>query len=319
MLCGCGMQKSSNDPPMKTLILGARGQLGSSLLTMIPANTEVLALDSTQLDIRDAAAVRNTVAQFNPAVVINATAYTQVDKAESEPELAFAVNRDGVANLVQATPATTRLVHISTDFVFDGSGTRPYLPEDPVAPLGIYGQSKLEGELVLRKHAAARNCIIRTAWLYAASGKNFVNTMLALMATRDELSIVDDQRGTPTSAFSLARAVWRAAQLPDLTGTLHWTDAGVATWYDFACEIQLQALQLGLLSRKIPLRPIPTSAYPTPARRPAYSVLDKTSSWQALGMAARQWQDELADVLLIKWGNQAGAAQTPSPNKPAPN
>jgi dTDP-4-dehydrorhamnose reductase len=302
---------------MKTLILGARGQLGASLLTMIPANTEVLALDSTQLDIRDVAALSRAVAAFNPALVINATAYTLVDKAESEPAQAFAVNRDGIANLVQATPASTRLIHISTDFVFDGSGTRPYLPEDPLAPLGVYGQSKLAGEQVLRAQAAARSCIIRTAWLYAAAGKNFVNTMLALMATRDELSIVDDQRGTPTSAFSLARAVWRAAQLPALAGTLHWTDAGVATWYDFACEIQRQALQLGLLSRKIPLRPIPTSAYPTPAQRPAYSVLDKTASWQALAMVARPWQEELADVLHIKWGQQVAAESDLSPNTPA--
>jgi len=288
---------------MKVLITGASGQLGSALETQVPATAQVLALDSAGLDIRDAAAVARTVTAFRPDVVLNAAAYTQVDKAEAEPEQAFAVNRDGVANLVRATLASTRLIHISTDFVFDGLGTRPYLPDDPVAPLGVYGQSKLAGEQVLQATAPVRSCIIRTAWLYGPAGKNFVNTMLALMASREQLSIVADQRGTPTSVFSLARAVWRAVQLPALHGILHWTDAGAATWYDFACEIQRQALQLGLLNRKIPLHAIPTSSYPTPARRPAYSVLDKSASWQALGIAARPWQQELESVLQMKLNN----------------
>lgn len=288
---------------MKVLITGASGQLGSALQTLVPATVQVLALDSAGLDISDAAAVERTVTTFRPDVVLNAAAYTQVDKAEAEAQQAFAVNRDGVANLVRTTLASTRLIHISTDFVFDGQGTRPYLPDAPVAPLGVYGQSKLAGEQVLLATAPARSCIIRTAWLYGPAGKNFVNTMLALMATREQLSIVADQRGTPTSVFSLARAVWRAVQLPALLGILHWTDAGEATWYDFACEIQRQALQLGLLNRKIPLHPIPTSSYPTPARRPAYSVLDKSASWQALGIAARPWQQELESVLQMKLNN----------------
>jgi dTDP-4-dehydrorhamnose reductase len=285
---------------MNVLILGAGGQLGRALTATAPASHALTALSSAQLDITDAVAVARICAELQPAVVLNAAAYTQVDRAESEIERAFAVNRDGVANLVAGSAASTRLIHVSTDFVFDGSATRPLLPTDPVNPLSVYGQSKRAGEAVLLAQAPLRSCVVRTAWLYAAEGRNFLNTMLGLMGSRDNLSVVNDQRGTPTSVLSLAAALWRLVDLPLVHGVLHWTDAGEATWFEFASEIQTQALRLGLLQRAIPLQPIPTSAYPTPAVRPAYSVLDKTATWQALGMRALPWQQELERVLQLK-------------------
>lgn len=289
---------------MNIVILGAGGQLGRALAASAPAAHAVTALTSAQLDITDAAAVARLCADLQPDVILNASAYTQVDRAEAEREQAFAVNRDGIANLVTASAPTTRLLHVSTDFVFDGSADRPWLPTDPVGPLSVYGQSKRAGEEVLLAQAPQRSCIVRTAWLYGAEGRNFLNTMLSLMASRDSLSVVSDQRGTPTSVRSLAAALWRLVQLPEVTGILHWTDAGEATWFDFASEIQAQALHLGLLQRRIPLHPIPTSAWPTPAVRPAYSVLDKTTTWQALGITALPWQQELERVLLLKKAGQ---------------
>jgi dTDP-4-dehydrorhamnose reductase len=288
---------------MNVLITGAGGQLGRLVAASAPATVELLALDSRQLDIRDAQALCDTCNSFQPAVVINCAAYTQVDKAEAEPELALAINGQGVRNLVAATPPATRIIHMSTDFVFDGSGTRPYRPDAAVSPLGSYGRSKLAGEQALLQQAAQRSCIIRTAWLYAAEGKNFMNTMLDLMATRDALRIVDDQRGTPTSAHALAAAIWRFVDRSPLHGIYHWTDAGEATWYEFACAIQTLGLQYGLLDRKIPLVPVTTAEFPTPAKRPAYSVLDKTSTWQALGVQASPWQAELEEVIRMKRGD----------------
>lgn len=301
----------------------------------------MLALNSQQLDIRDAAKLRETYASFRPAVVINATAYTAVDKAEAEPELAMAINHQGVLNLIEATAsampfaasvqpaalaearnarapdtAPTRLIHVSTDFVFDGTATRPYRVDDAVNPLGSYGRSKLAGEQALLQFAPQRSSIIRTAWLYADEGKNFVNTMLNLMATRTELKVVDDQRGTPTSVRGLARAIWRFVAKP-LTGVYHWTDAGEASWYEFAAEIQQLALQHGLLERTIPILPITTADFPTPARRPAYSVLDKHSTWAALGIEGSPWQVELNKVLALKAAQHVRANINAKLHKPA--
>jgi dTDP-4-dehydrorhamnose reductase len=285
---------------MKILLTGAAGQLGSVLRQQAPDDVHVTAMSSQQLDIGDAAQVRAVVGEVIPDVIINAAAYTQVDQAESEPELAFRVNHTGVENLIAASNADTRLLHISTDFVFDGASDEPYLPTDPTNPLGVYGKSKLAGEQALLQKAAARSCILRTAWLYSADSKNFLNTMLHLMQTRDELRVVDDQRGTPTSAYGLADAIWHAVQRPHLQGVLHWTDAGETTWYGFACEIQRLALRYGLLRRDVTITPVSTSEYPTPAPRPAYSVLDKTDSYVELGLTAPQWPVALTHVIQRK-------------------
>ena len=283
---------------MKVLLTGANGQLGRHLCRQVPPGIELIAQSSQDLDITSLAAVEATVQQHAPHVIVNAAAYTQVDKAESESARAFAVNADAVANLVAATPATTRLVHISTDFVFDGRKTAPYEPDDETNPLSVYGRSKRAGELVLLERAAARSCIIRTAWLYSAGSKNFMDTMLKLMQTKDSLRVVADQRGTPTSCVTLAGAVWRAVQRSTVTGILHWTDDGETTWHGFAMEIQRLGLQHGLLDRRVPIAAIATHEYPTPAVRPAYSVLAKAATFAALELQAPPWQQALEQVIL---------------------
>jgi dTDP-4-dehydrorhamnose reductase len=289
---------------MKILILGAGGQLGTLLARGAPAHVQVFAANSTEVNICDVDQLGKQIEDISPDVIINAAAYTKVDQAETEFAEAWAVNHQGVRNVIDASSSTTRIIHISTDFVFDGTATVPYQTDARVNPVSVYGRSKLAGEQELQEKAAARSCIIRTAWLYAAEGSNFVNTMLNLMATREQLNVVDDQHGTPTSAHKLSEVIWRFADQPQLNGIFHWTDQGEATWYTFASEIQRLGLAHGLLQRKIPITPIPTSAYPTPASRPAYSVLDKHSTWAAIGLESIPWQQELDNVLKIKAAQQ---------------
>lgn len=276
---------------MKVLIAGAGGQLGRALQASAPAGAEIVALPRAEFDIANAAQVAEVVAALRPALVLNAAAYTLVDKAESEPEAAQAINGTAVGHLASAASHVgARFVHVSTDFVFDGLSPLPYTPDAAPNPIGVYGVSKLSGEkLAMAGHDRA--LILRTAWVYAAHGSNFVRTMLRLMRERDELRVVADQIGTPTHADSLARAIW-ALDAAGTSGIFHWTDAGVASWYDFAVAIRDEALGLGLLSRPVAVVPIRTSDYPTPARRPAMSVLDKGTSWAITGPAAH-WREEL--------------------------
>jgi len=282
---------------MRVLVLGAGGQLGRLVVAQAPYNTKVSSYASAVCDISDRKQLQQVIAKTGAEIVINCAAYTKVDLAESDSEKAFAGNETGVRNLVEVTRPEVRILHISTDFVFDGEGKKAYTPKSKTNPLGVYGASKLAGEQVLKQLAPERSAIVRTAWLYAAEGQNFLNTMLRLMRTRDELKVVNDQRGTPTAAHGLAQALWALVDKPALTGLYHWTDAGEATWYEFACEIQAQALQRGLLERVIQIHPISTKDYPTPAKRPAYSVLDKSTTWQALGLQGRPWQELLGEVL----------------------
>jgi dTDP-4-dehydrorhamnose reductase len=249
------------------------------------------------LDITDAAAVDNRVDETRPGVIINAAAYTAVDRAEEEPHRAFAVNRDGVAHLAQAArDSGAALIHVSTDFVFDGTKSRPYLTADKPNPQGAYGASKLAGEVAVREAMGGRALIIRTAWVYSAHGNNFVKTMLRLMNSRDGVRVVDDQIGSPTWACGLARFIVHAAER-GLRGIYHWTDAGTASWYDFAVAIREEALALGLLSRKVPIRPITTEEFPTPAKRPSYSVLDKSASRGICALDAQHWRESLRQML----------------------
>ncbi len=281
----------------KVLITGAGGQLGSELLRCAPASFECVALQRAQLDIGDAAAVERALEQHLPALVINAAAYTAVDTAESEPQQAARINAYGPANLAAACAINNaRLIHVSTDFVFDGTASQPYRTDSPTAPLGEYGRSKLAGELAVQK-ALPSALIMRTAWVYAASGGNFVKTMLRLMSERDQLSVVADQVGTPTWARGLAQALWVAAQKPALSGIYHWTDAGVCSWYDFAVAIAEEAFAVGLLPAIPTVMPIAASAYPTPAQRPAFSVLDKSQSWSDLDLEGRHWRVQLRAML----------------------
>jgi dTDP-4-dehydrorhamnose reductase len=281
---------------VKVLITGSKGQLGWELERSMPAGTQAMWTDVAELDIGDADAVSSLIGQFQPKVVINAAAYTAVDKAENESAISFTINRDGAGNLARAAATVgARFLHVSTDFVFDGQG-KPYLPNDVTHPLSVYGASKAEGEQQVL-NAGADALIVRTAWVYCSHGGNFVKTMLRLMAEKPALNVVCDQVGSPTWANGLAKALWRYACASQMeTGIVHYTDSGVASWYDFAVAIQEEALAIGLLKVAVPITPIPASQYPTPARRPGFSVLDKASSIATLGTAPH-WRVQLRAML----------------------
>jgi dTDP-4-dehydrorhamnose reductase len=284
---------------VKVLITGAAGQVGRALLGSVPAQMEVRAFTREQLDIRDVGAVSAVVAAFQPALIINAAAYTAVDKAESEPELALAINAEGPRHLAQAahTLPGCRLLHISTDYVFDGAATEPHKPSDPTNPLSVYGRTKLLGEGAVLELLRERAVILRTAWVYAAQGKNFLLTMLRLMRARSPVRVVADQHGTPTAADSIARALWAIALRPDIHGILHWTDAGKATWYDFAVAIAEEGRAAGLLSTQVKVTPITTADYPTRAHRPVNSVLDIRESIAQLALTPSPWRVNLRATL----------------------
>jgi dTDP-4-dehydrorhamnose reductase len=279
------------------LITGAGGQLGRELQLSAPAGIRVISLGRAELDITRPQDLRQALGDLRPDWVLNAAAYTAVDRAESEEALALCINAEGAGHLAAACASTgTGLVHVSTDFVFDGESGRPYTPDAKPAPLGAYGRSKLEGErAVLAAHPRA--LIVRTGWVYSRFGGNFVKTMLRLMAERDSLGVVCDQIGTPTWARGLAQAVWAAVDRPLLQGIYHWSDAGVCSWYDFAVAIAEEGLAVGLLSRVPEVRPIPASDYPTAALRPAYSVLNKQQSWRDLAVAPIHWRVQLRAML----------------------
>jgi len=281
----------------KVLVVGAGGQLGRELIRTAPDSVDCVALSRAELDIADADALARCFDARAPTQVVNAAAYTAVDKAEEEREAAVRGNVDGPAALAAiCAERGARLIHISTDFVFDGRSSTPYPPSAPTAPLGEYGRSKLEGEKAVTA-ALPRALVLRTGWVYSAFGNNFVKTMLRLMGEREELAVVADQVGTPTWANGLARACWAAVQRPALAGAYHWSDAGVCSWYDFAVAICEEGQALGLLDRPVTVRPIATADYPTPAQRPAYSVLDKTDTWRDFEMTSEHWRRQLRAML----------------------
>ena len=281
---------------MQVLVTGANGQLGHELARTCPEGTDAYFANRAALDL-SADDVEETVVSLAPRIILNAAAYTAVDRAESERDLAFRVNGAGAGALARAAARLgARLVHVSTDFVFSGNASNPCLPDDAPAPAGAYGASKLAGEREVREALPAA-IILRTGWVYSAHGANFVKTMLRLMESRDRLGVVADQIGTPTWAKGLAQAVWELG-LGGLTArTLHWSDLGVASWYDFAVAIQEEALARGLLTRTVPVDPIRTVDYPTPARRPAYSVLDKTDTLALLTAPRQHWRAALRAML----------------------
>jgi dTDP-4-dehydrorhamnose reductase len=280
------------------LITGAGGQVGFELQASAPPEWHVVPCRSTDLDITDEGMVNRVLNEIGPAVVINTAAFTRVDDAERETARAEAVNGYGAGNVARAAARVgARLIHLSTDFVFDGSQGRPYTTDDTPRPLGVYGRTKLMGERLVQERTAGSGLIIRTAWVYAAQGHNFVHTMLRLMQENSSIEVVEDQVGTPTWARGLARAVWAAAERNGLQGILHWTDAGVASWYDFALAIQEESLALGLLDRAVPINPLHSHEYPRPARRPTFSVLDKSTGWAALGGPAPHWRVNLRSML----------------------
>ena len=248
-----------------------------------------------ELDLTDTDAVRRAAEETRPDVVVNAAGYTAVDAAERDAATAFTLNHAAVATLAEACSETgARLVQISTDFVFDGAASRPYPADGPVGPQGVYARSKAAGEAAAL--AAPGALVVRTAWVYAAEGRNFPLTMLRLFRERSAIRVVADQIGTPTHAASLARALW-ALILGGAEGIHHFTDAGTASWYDFAVAVAEEALARGLIGALPQLTPIRTEDYPTPAVRPPYSVLDKTATWALLGGPAAHWRDELRRML----------------------
>jgi dTDP-4-dehydrorhamnose reductase len=290
----------------KVLVLGAGGQLGMELLRTADPQLNCMGLTRQELDIGDQVAVAKGLSARAPAVVINAAAYTAVDAAEGDAAAAHRANAEGPANLARACREQgIRLLHVSTDFVFDGKTDRPYPPEAPTAPLGEYGRSKLAGERAVLE-LCPQAMVMRSGWVYSRFGSNFVKTMLRLMAERDELGVVADQVGTPTWARGLAVALWAAASRPGLSGVYHWSDEGACSWYEFATAICEEALALGLLARPVKIRPIAGSEYPTAARRPAYSVLDKTASWRDLGLPAVPWRTQLRSMLVDLKESQDG-------------
>ena len=284
---------------MKVLLTGAAGQLGQALIASTPPGVELVACSSAELDLANREACRAAVQAQRPDWVLNAGAYTAVDKAESEPELAQVVNA-GAPGAFSETLAETggRLLQVSTDFVFNGKQGRPYGPDHELDPLGVYGATKAAGEAAALALPGAR--VLRTSWVYGPVGKNFCLTMLRLHALKaaagEALGVVADQVGCPTATHTLAEACWRAISVegPQI---LHWSDAGAASWYDFAVAIGELGVQLGLLQQAAAVRPLTTADYPTPAQRPSYSLLECSSSRVALGLEPLHWRAALAQVL----------------------
>ncbi|MDO8426651.1 MAG: dTDP-4-dehydrorhamnose reductase [Deltaproteobacteria bacterium] len=287
---------------MEILLTGATGQLGSDLKPLlIKEGCGVQAFSSSSLDITDREKVFNAIADNKPEVIINCAAYTKVDLAEKERERAFAVNRDGAKNLAEAAQKTgSALIHISTDFVFDGKKSTPYMETDKTNPLSVYGESKLEGENEIVK-ILKRRIIIRASWLYGVEGNNFVKTILKLAGERESLKIVFDQAGTPTWTYDLAGAVVKIVN--DLKagkkeyGIYNYSNEGVASWYDFAEAIVDEAKGAGIKLNCGSIEPILTSEYPTPAKRPAYSVLDKRKIKAAFDIAIPHWRRSLKEMI----------------------
>lgn len=292
---------------MKILVTGKNGQLGSELQKTCPSNVELICFGSKELDISNAEQVNELLITHSPDIVINAAAYTAVDKAETDTDTAYAVNEQGAANLANACKnIDAKLIHISTDFVFDGTSTMPYTASDATNPLGVYGASKLAGEQAINEILGSQATIVRTAWVYSVFGNNFVKTMLRLMAEKEQLGIVGDQVGTPTWAAGLANMLWAlvakasSEQVLNIENTatiLNWTDAGVASWYDFAVAIQELAIEQGLLTKSIPISAIPAASYPTPAKRPAFSVLNKAQAEEISGVKTVHWRTQLKEML----------------------
>ena len=279
---------------MSIVVIGNAGQLSFELVRILGEDTICLGPEDT--DITNEAVLSETLSKLAPSVIINAAAYTAVDKAEEDFDLCHAINATAVENLAKyCKQSGAFLVHVSTDYVFNGHKGSPYLTDDTIEPQGVYGKTKADGEKALLELLPNASCLIRTAWVYSSHGNNFVKTMLRLMADKPQLSVIDDQIGTPTWAKGLAEVCVSAAQNKS-QGVYHWTDEGVASWYDFALAIQELGIEKGLLSSAIPVLPIPSSQYPTPASRPHYSVLDKTST-----------RDTFSSLNLTHWRTQLSA------------
>ena len=284
----------------KIAVFGSEGQLGRALSERNNRDFDVYFFSKKEVDITNLIDTKRAVSEIQPEWVINAAAYTKVDLAESNKIHAFRVNSDGVKNLAMASmEVKAKMVHISTDYVFDGKLSYPCKPEDTPHPLNIYGESKLAGEKHALNIMKSNLLLIRTAWIYSLVGPSFLTTMIRLLHQEDEISVVDDQFGSPTSAISLAKVIVEAIS-NDLTGTYHYTDAGVASWYDFASSIKQIILSQNPNLKIASIKPISSSEYKTPARRAFYCVLDKKKIRKKLQITDSHWQEVLVDEMTRK-------------------
>ena len=314
--------KSAAATAATVLLIGANGQVGQELLKALKQENApwqtVTAVGRDELDLTDLTAIAHTIETLRPALIINAAAYTAVDKAESEPDLAHCINAEAPGTMAQsAAKCGAALIHISTDYVFPGTEGSPRAESDATGPLSAYGQTKLAGEEAIRA-ATDNHIILRTAWVYGTQGKgNFCKTMLRLAKDRDTLGIVADQIGSPTWAKDIAAAIYQLSHrlLKDsetaekTTGTYHFTNSGVASWYDFAIAIFEEAKALGIPLKIETVNPLTTADYPTPAQRPAYSVLSCQKIAQTLGAAPPYWRDSLRAMLREYWQAEQSAEQ----------
>jgi dTDP-4-dehydrorhamnose reductase len=282
---------------MRVLVLGAGGQVARAVARVMSGPHELILKTRAEVDIADGETLDRVLAQAKVDWIVNGAAYTAVDLAEDEPARAAAINDAAVGTLAAAASRSrARLLHLSTDFVFDGAANRAYLPNDPPSPLSVYGATKRAGEQKALEGGCAA-IVLRTAWVYAAAGKNFALTMLRLMREREQVRVVGDQIGTPTWATGIAYTIRDLLEVGAPAGVYHWTDLGVASWYDFAVAIQDEALERGLLKRAVAIVPIATSEYPTRARRPAFSVLDSKATRDVVATPAMHWRHNLRMML----------------------
>ncbi|MFT6901214.1 MAG: dTDP-4-dehydrorhamnose reductase [Colwellia sp.] len=283
---------------MKIAVIGHSGQLAWEIQQLQDAELAVFCLGRNDVDLSFPVELAEQIKVLAPDAVINASAYTAVDTAESDQENAFKLNCEYVGNLASVCKKLgIPFIHVSTDFVFHGDKGSPYLPDDTINPLGVYGASKAAGEKLIFELYPQMSCVLRTSWVYSTHGNNFVKTMMKLMSSKPELGIISDQIGSPTYAKGLAVACVEAAK-QNVTGIHHYTDNGVASWYDFAVAIQEIALSLGMLEKEIPINAITTADYPTPAKRPHYSVLDKSSFVNALPSCELvHWRKQLEHMM----------------------
>lgn len=285
----------------KFLITGAKGQVGHCLTQQLTGKAEILAVDRDELDITDQSAVKKIVETFKPDVIINAAAHTAVDRAESEVELSEAINVKGPQYLAEAANEIGAVIlHISTDYVFEGSGSGEYKEDDQTNPQGVYGRTKLEGEIAVQQ-ANPRSIILRTAWVFGEHGHNFVKTMLRLAKDRDSLGIVGDQFGGPTYAGDIAKTLIEIANQilagkENAFGVYHFTGKPYVSWYEFANAIFVEAELQKLLEKQPHLKAITTAEYPTPAKRPANSRLDLTKIKQVFNIEPSDWQKALKNI-----------------------
>jgi len=285
---------------VRVLLTGGSGQLGQALQALRPAGVDLIAPTRRELDLADTESCRRAIRQHCPHWVINAGAYTAVDRAESEPSLVHAVNSQAPAAFVDALALTGgRLLQLSTDFVFSGCQGSPYAPDHETNPLGVYGASKASAERQVLRWGGS--VVLRTSWVYGPVGHNFVQTMLRLLVEREQVSVVSDQVSCPTSTQGLAQVCWsvlmKDAEGIDLPSVLHWSDAGVASWYDFATAIAELAVEEGVLRASAPVIPIATTAYPTSARRPSFSLLESAPTAELLDVERQHWRAALRAVL----------------------